>query len=196
MDNGELVDWMKRAGIVRTGDFRLASGKGSKYYVDAKRALLDPVGLPLVARHVYAYLCEHYDACPLRVGGPELGVVPLVGALVMVSDFARPPGPCVSGFVVRKYDRTRGTRKTVEGVDPVAEGTVATECVLVEDVATTGGSLVHCINLLKSIGHVVRRAVVVVDRQEGAKEALLAAGVDLHSLVTAQELLDISAAVV
>lgn len=180
---------MVATGAVRFGTFRLASGATSDHYIDVKRLLLDPIGLNLVADRVGVILREMYPRVT-RVGGPELGVVPLVGAVVTGMRWraravaAFHPGAVVAdtplGFVVRHTPKSHGTGRRIEGpmIDDtppghpdypmqtfVRSGGVVPEAAVLEDVVTTGESLWKAVMATLGAGAEVRVAVAVVDRR-------------------------------
>ena len=162
----ELLD----AGAVRFGEFTLASGAKSDVYVDVKRAWPDPRRLDGLARALAARL-----GAEELLAGVELGAVPLVVAVALLVQ--RP-------FVVlRKAPKEHGTRQAYEGTIPAGA-----RVLLLEDTTTTGGTLVRSVGVLRAAGGRVERVVTVVDRQEGAVEALAAVGVRLEHLVTLAEL--------
>ncbi len=166
----EVVDLLLGAGAVRFGRFTLTSGQTSDVYVDVKRAWTDPARLSLLARA----LAARAGAEP-RLGGMELGAVPLVVATALL--LGRP-------FVVlRKQPRDHGTRQAFEG-----ELSAGDAVLLIEDVASTGGSSLRSVEILREHGAVVERAIVVVDREMGARERLATAGVRLEALATLSDL--------
>lgn len=160
----------------------LASGRRSSYYFDARQVLLDPEGAALAG----ALLWEHLGpAEPAAVGGLTLGADPLVCA---VSAAAWSEDRRVTGFFVRKEAKKHGLQQWIEGPF-IEEGTPVA---VVDDVLTSGGSLVLAIEKARQAGGVVVAAAVVIDRGEGghevAQEALGEA--PLYALYTAGELLD------
>lgn len=165
-----LPDLLAKTGAFKTGEFTLASGKTSRFYVDAKLACSDPVVLATLAQHAAPYAVGH-DV----VAGTALGGVPLAVALGL--ETGRPI------LLVRSASKEHGTESRIEG--PVEEGQRVLVC---EDVVTTGGSLVSAIQAVRATGCEVAHAVVIVDREQGAREALSEIGVKLHALVTLSEL--------
>ncbi len=165
-----LLEVLKEKGAVQFGEFTLASGRVSDYYVDMKAALTDPKALRLVADRIAPYAAEAE-----KLAGVELGAVPLVVAVALATG---------KGYlIVRKAQKAHGTKRGFEGA--LAPG----ETVLfIEDVTTTGGTLRTGIEGLREAGAVVQRAVVVVDREEGASENLAEAGVVLTPLLRARDL--------
>jgi orotate phosphoribosyltransferase len=169
-DREEIVRLLLETGAVRFGDFTLASGKKSDVYVDVKKAWPDPHRLRRLAKGFAARVGPGE-----RLAGMELGAVPLVVAVAL--ELERPY------VVLRKAAKEHGTRQAFEGEIP--EGA---KFVILEDVTTTGGSTARSVEIVRGAGGVVDRAIVVVDRQEGAVENLAQIGVALESLVTFSEL--------
>jgi orotate phosphoribosyltransferase len=158
------------AAAVRFGEFTLASGEKSDVYVDVKRAWTDPRRLDLLARALAAHV-GNTD----RLAGMELGAVPLVVATAL-----RTGHPYV---ILRKAAKEHGTRQPFEGEIPSGQ-----RVLLIEDVATTGGSSERSVEIVRAAGGVVDRVLVVVDRESGARERLGALGVRLEPLATLAEL--------
>jgi orotate phosphoribosyltransferase len=170
-----LKDELVRCGAVKFGDFTLTSGKKSRYYVDVKQAITIPVILRQIAKEIRANM---KDAEVLA--GVELGAVPILVAAALESNL-----PYV---IIRKGERTHGTGKKMEG--PSVRGK---RVLVIEDVTTTGSSVQKAVELLRAEGALVSRVETVVDRGEGATELLKSLKVELHALVTAQDLLAMSA---
>jgi len=167
----DLVDLLISCGAVKFGDFILTSGKRSNYYIDIKQASTNPRVLKLIASKMKDYVAG-YEI----IAGMELGAVPIAVALSLESE-----KPFV---IVRKQEKTHGTKKLIEGGDVSGK-----RVLIVEDVTTTGGSVIKAINILRKSGAIVDRVVTVVDREEGAKERLSEENVDLVPLVTKSEIL-------
>ncbi|MFW5958783.1 MAG: orotate phosphoribosyltransferase [Natronomonas sp.] len=170
MADQELIDALRESNAVQFGEFELAHGGTSEYYVDKYVFETDPTCLELVAEA----FAEIVGETPLA--GVALGAVPLVAttAVKTGNDYV----------IVRKQTKEYGTGNRIEGhLDP------GTEFVVIEDIATTGTSALEAVEALRSAGAVVDRVLVVVDREEGAKENLAEADVKLEALVTASELL-------
>jgi orotate phosphoribosyltransferase len=171
MPNDELIAALRGADAVRVGEFELSHGGTSDYYVDKYLFETDPHCLRLIA-----------SAFADRVGdetlaGVALGAVPLVAVTSAETDT-----PYV---IVRKQAKEYGTGNRIEG--RLSEGE---SVVVLEDIATTGRSALDAVEALRDVGATVDRVLVVVDREEGARELLADADVELEALVTAAELLD------
>ena len=164
-----LKQMLKDIKVVQTGDFILSSGKKSHYFVNIKRASTDPK----ILREIAKEMAPHVDQA--KIAGMALGAVPLAVAVALETD--RP-------FVmVRKEQKDHGTRDLIEGeVNP------GDKFIIVEDVATTGGSTMRVVTALREKGANVSKAVVVVDREEGATEMLKEHGIELVSIFKAKDL--------
>lgn len=161
------------------GKFKLSSGKESDYYIDARLTTLHPEGVSLISR---IFLEEiRRDEKITAVGGPTMGADPIVGALLSESHRAGYP---LTGFLVRKKEKDHGTAKLIEGGLRPEDGAA-----IVEDVVTTGGSVILAVDAVRSLGAEVRKALVVVDREDGADENLKKIGVELYSIFKISELL-------
>jgi orotate phosphoribosyltransferase len=163
---GTLRQLLLDSGAVRFGHFVLTSGQESDVYVDIKQVWTRPERLRVLASALAARVGDE-----AVLAGMELGAVPLVVATAL--ETGRPY------VVVRKAGRAHGTGRRFEGELP-AGGRV----LVLEDVTTTGGSLVETVEVLRAAGAIVTRAVTVVDREQGGVERLRAAGVELLCLET------------
>lgn len=153
------------------GEFKLASGQTSSYYIDGKQVTLNGEGLSLLTRLILDNLDERVQA----VGGMSIGADPITGAVIAL---AAREGRKLVGFLVRKERKERGTGRQVEG--PLRDGM----CVaMLEDVVTTGGSTLRAIEALLAEYQVeVVQVVAMVDRLQGGRENLAAAGYPLTAL--------------
>ena len=171
----DLAEALKECQAIKFGDFTLASGKKSRYYVDIKKASTNPQILKLIAHRIS-------DMMTLRsiradyVGGVALGGIPVATAVSLET--------CLPLLMVRKEAKEYGTKGQIVG-EPERGKSV----VLVEDVTTTGGSVLKAIQILKDEGLSISYVIVVVDREEGASGALAGADVELIPLIRISELL-------
>ena len=163
--------------------FRLASGIRSRIYFNLKTTMMHPQGAAQCAHGLLALL----DGVDVDyVAGLEMGAVPLLSAVAAFSvDGPRP----VHSFFVRKKPKDHGTALMIEGLDDLGGETLAGKhVVLVDDVATSGGSILLAVDQIRAAGGIVAHALVIVDRQQGATEKLAAAGITLRTLFTAADL--------
>ena len=152
------------------GEFRLTSGRRSKFYVNLKLAATQPSILNQITTDMAPLVPDGAEV----IAGMELGAVPLAVALSLKTGL-----PYV---MIRKGERLHGTGNRIEGE-------LMGNVIVVEDVATTGASLVDAISVIRREGGVVEKAIVVVDREEGADEALHAVDVELLPLLRIGSLL-------
>jgi orotate phosphoribosyltransferase len=157
---------------VLRGDFLLRSGARSGYYIDKYLFTTQPALLERIAGE----LASRLPAGVQRLAGPVLGAVPLVTAVSLRTG--------VPSVIVR-VDRPKeyGTARRFEGKLEPGE-----RVLLLEDVVTTGGAALSAVDVLREAGAEVLGALVVVDREEGGREAFTAAGVPLQALFTKSEL--------
>ena len=177
-DRADLADLLRTASV-RTGDFVLASGRRSSYYVDARRTTMSGRGQLLIGTVGLAEL----DATgwkPDAVGGLTLGADPVAYAIAHAAARAN---RTLDAFTVRKEAKAHGAGRQVEG--PVEPGV---RVVAIEDVVTTGGSALRAIEALGAFGAHVVGVLALVDREEGGREAIEAAGHQLVSLFRVSEL--------
>lgn len=153
--NEELIELLKDKNVVKFGKFTLSSGKESDYYVNMKMAITDPKILKTIAQIVSPILDYDID----KVAGPALGAVPLATAISLESK--KPM------LMIRKAKKGYGTSKLIEGVLEAGDSVL-----IIEDVTTTGNSLLKAIKAIEENGGIVKKVLVVVDRNEGAIENL------------------------
>ncbi|MCO4098518.1 MAG: orotate phosphoribosyltransferase [Gemmatimonas sp.] len=173
----------------KRGAFVLASGRRSNLYVDCRLTAMHPEGQLLIGRAGLAAIRQ--SGWPVdSVGGLTLGADPIAYAIAHASALAheRGDGEMVRGFTVRKEAKQHGTGKLIEG--PFQAGD---KVLVVEDVITTGGSALKAVDAIRAAGGDVQGVLALVDRQEGGREALEAAGLKVMSLVTAEQLLPLIA---
>jgi len=171
-------DLIKEKSFAR-GKFVLASGRESNFYLDMKPTMFHPEGANLVARLL---LDKMKDRAVDYVGGLEMGAVPLVTAVSLVSaETARP----IPGFFVRKNVKDHGTKKRIEAARDLKGKNV----VILEDVTTTGGSSMEAVLAAQEAGAQVVMVLTVVDRREGAAEFFKAKGLPFEWLFRVDEFL-------
>jgi orotate phosphoribosyltransferase len=164
----------------REGDFTLTSGKKSDYYFDCKQTALHAEGGYLIGRLFFEML-KDYDVD--GVGGMTLGADPLISGVTVVSYLEGRPLP---GFIIRKKSKGHGTDQYLEGLANFSKGD---KVVLLEDVCTTGGTLITAAERVRDAGLEIVGVLAVLDREEGGREKLKSAGLELNSIFTRQELL-------
>jgi orotate phosphoribosyltransferase len=174
MTDAELREALVAAAYLE-GDFVLRSGRRSRYYLDKFRFETRPDLLGALGERIVAAVREHEPEA-VRLAAPVLGAVPLAAAASLAGGM-----PFV---IVRDEAKAYGTANRVEGA--YEEG----ECVcLVEDIVTSGGALIGAVEAVREAGLVVRKAVCVIDREEGGADALARLAVRLKPLFRAGELL-------
>ena len=166
----------------REGTFQLTSGQTSDFYVDGKQTTLSAEGAYLCGKQLFQLIKNHHEKID-GVGGMTLGADPLVTAVSLVSHLENDPIPA---FIVRKESKGHGTDNYIEGKNNLAPGSLVA---LVEDVVTTGGTLITVIERVESEGFRVGLVATIVDRQEGGAENLAAHGYPLASIFTREQLI-------
>ena len=199
----------------KLGDFTLASGARSDYYIDCRRTTLHAEGGRLSGMLLYDLLRDHFPKAA-AVGGLTMGADPLVANIASASAWAaadhaeivelsrqldrdaeneddtaltdlagEPAPPLLHGFLVRKAEKAHGTGRRIEGFLE-AGATV----VIVDDVCTTGGSTLNAIEATLAAGMKVAGVLCLVDREQGGRAAIEAAVPDapFHALFTAEEI--------
>lgn len=167
----EVIGALKKANAVQYGEFELSHGGTSDYYIDKYLFETDPNSLEKVAEAFSVKIDNE------KLAGVALGAVPLVSATSIETDS--------SYVIVRKEQKGYGTANRIEG-----RLNDNKEVVVIEDVTTTGTSAAEAVEALREAGAIVNRVLVVVDREEGARDKLAGHGVDLEPLLTASELLE------
>jgi uridine monophosphate synthetase len=169
-----LADDLLKSGCIKFGSFVLKSGLQSPFYIDLRQIIT----YPKVLGHVgAAYLPLLANLKFDRIAALPYAAIPIATAIALQGDYPM--------IYPRKEAKEYGTRAEIEG-EYLAGETV----VLIDDLATTGGSKFEAIDKLKAAGLEVRDVVVLIDRESGARESLEAAGYHLHAVVTITRLLD------
>lgn len=176
-DKQALADLVRREAVA-FGDFTLASGAKSSYYIDCRKVTLSAAGAALIGAGVLELLRDGpaIDA----VGGMSIGADPILAAALTLAGLEGRP---LRGFIVRKEAKGHGMGKQVEG--PIQPGD---RCVIVEDVVTTGGSSFKAIDAVEATGAKVVRVIAVLDRLAGGAETFAAKGIPFQSLLTLKDL--------
>ena len=183
MDNRARLKEILLEKSYRHGTFTLTSGKTSDFYIDGKQTTLSAEGAYLCGKLLFELIKD--EPLPIQaVGGMTLGADPLVTAVSIVSFLEKSPIPA---FIVRKEAKGHGTGNYVEGLKNMGQGC---RVALVEDVVTTGGTLLKVIDRVEAAGFTVGLVVTVVERQQGGTEILADKGYPLKALFTREELLE------
>jgi orotate phosphoribosyltransferase len=166
----------------RKGTFTLTSGKESDFYIDGKQTTLSAEGAYLCGKLLFN-LIKEANADIRAVGGMTLGADPIVTAVSIASYLE---DRSIPAFIVRKEAKGHGTGNYIEGLGNMVPGC---SVALVEDVVTTGGTLLKVIERVEAAGFKVGLVVTIVERQEGGAETLAKAGYPLQALFTRNELI-------
>ncbi|MBF0491459.1 MAG: orotate phosphoribosyltransferase [Deltaproteobacteria bacterium] len=163
-------------------EVKLASGRLSNFYFDGKQTALSAEGAFLIGECFFD-LFQKSGRRIQAVGGPTLGADPIVSAVSLISYLKNSPLPA---FIIRKEPKKHGTAKWIEGDKNLKLGM---QVALVEDVVTSGGSILKAAERVEEAGYFVSLMATIVDREEGGREAIEAKGYRLLSLFTKTELL-------
>jgi orotate phosphoribosyltransferase len=159
--------------------FRLVSGRLSRFYVNCKPTILNGRGMYLVGHLVFDAV---KDAAPAAIGGLTFGADPIAVATAFVSELKGKP---MNAFSIRKTQKDHGIVKWIEGdVRP------SDRVVIIDDVATTGGSTITAIERARSEGLEVIQAVVLIDRQEGGLDNIRKHVPGASAIITRDELME------
>ena len=167
--NRKLSGILLEKGAIKFGDFVLTSGKRSRYYVDIKDAATDPDVLGLISELFTGAIGKK------KIAGVELGAVPLLVATAIRKGLP---------YIIIRKERKHGTGKLTIGEVEKGE-----EIEILEDVVTTGGSIMKAVNYLRECGAIVKKAYCVVDREEGGRELLESNNVQLVPLIRISEIM-------
>jgi orotate phosphoribosyltransferase len=164
------------------GQFTLASGKRSTFYIDARLTTMSPEGLSIIGPLALSVLRQtgwNVDA----IGGLTLGADPISYAISYASAGSDHP---LRAFTVRKEAKTHGTGKLLEG--PFRQGD---RVAVIEDVLTTGGSALRAIDAVRAAAGTVVGVLALVDREEGGQQAIQKAGIPVIALATASQIIGV-----
>lgn len=170
MSNQELIQGLKNSGALKFGEFELSSGGTSDYYIDKYEFETDPATLKMIAKRFSSLLGDE------KIAGVALGAVPLVTATSLKAE--------KSYIIIRKEEKNHGTGNKVEG--NIKKGEKIT---VIEDVTTTGKTALRSVETIRELGGVVDKVLVVVNRQQSARDLLSEHDIDLEALIEADELL-------
>ena len=175
-DRAKLLELIRRDAF-KLGEFTLASGAKSNYYIDGRLLTLSSDGAHVLARVILAMIeGEEIDA----VGGMTMGADPIIGAVLAVADAN---GRRLNGFLCRKQKKDHGTGRQIEGNLDAGD-----KVLMVEDVVTTGGSTLRAIDAVEELGGEVVRVIAMVDRLAGAADAFAERGYDFTPIFTVRDL--------
>jgi orotate phosphoribosyltransferase len=177
-DKAELFKILKKDAFFR-GKFILSSGKESDFYLDARLVSLSPAGAYYIGK-IMLEMCK--DDNVSAIGGPTLGADPMVGAIASLSHQAGKP---VNTFIIRKAPKAHGKQQQIEGPAIADNARIA----IIDDVATTGKAFVESIDVLAKMNIKPVKAICIIDRGEGAKEAVAKFGVPMESIFTINDFL-------
>jgi uridine monophosphate synthetase len=170
----DLADSLLEAGCIKFGEFTLKSGLKSPIYIDLRRIITYPRLLEQIGAAYLPLLKKlQFD----RIAGLPYAAIPIATAISLAGNYPM--------IYPRKEVKAYGTKAEIEGEYHAGE-----TIVVIDDLATTGGSKFEAIDKLTGAGLVVKDVVVLVDRQSGAKEALAKAGHNMHAVLTIGEMLD------
>ena len=169
-----LADGLLSAGCIKFGDFTLKSGLKSPIYIDLRQIISHP---SLLARVAEAYLPILQRLTFNRLAGLPYAAIPIATAISIAGNYPM--------IYPRKEAKSYGTKAEIEGEYHAGE-----TAVIIDDLATTGGSKFEAIEKLTGAGLIVKDVVVLIDRQSGAKESLEQAGFQLHAVLTISALLE------
>ncbi len=169
-DRGALAGAVADAAVLH-GDFLLSSGRRSSYYIDKYRFETDPTLL----RQIAAGLARELDPGIARLAGPELGAVALVTAVSLLTG--------IPFVIVRRAAKDHGGSREVEGRLQPGE-----QVAVIEDVVTSGGQALAAAERVRHAGGEVRQVLAVVDREEGGRETIEAAGYRFTALLSRNDL--------
>jgi len=168
-----LADSLLDAGCIKFGNFTLKSGLQSPIYIDLRQIITYPKLLEQIGAAYLPLLKElKFD----RIAGLPYAAIPIATAVSLQGNYPM--------IYPRKEVKTYGTKAEIEGEYHAGETVV-----VIDDIATTGGSKFEAIEKLIGVGLVVKDVVVLVDRQSGAKESLALAGYSMHMVLTISQLL-------
>ncbi|MCM8774661.1 MAG: orotate phosphoribosyltransferase [Candidatus Omnitrophica bacterium] len=175
----KLLKILKKEALFKE-KIKLSSGKISNFYIDVRRVSLSSRGIYLISQIIWDMIKKDN---PTAIGGPTLGADPIVAGVCFL---ANQKGKNLKGFIVRKEPKKYGRQNLIEGKELSKEDRI----ILVDDVATTGSSLINAISVLYKYKLKVLKAIVVVDREEGAKESLEKLKCPLYHIFTKRDFLE------
>jgi orotate phosphoribosyltransferase len=173
MDKAEIIELLKNCKAIKYGKFKLTSGALSNYYIDIKKASTNPIILKKITKKISTF-SKNYDL----IAGMELGAVPLIVSLSLETN--------IPYVIIRKTKRNHGTSKQIEGIEVKDK-----KILIVEDVTTSGGSVIETINILKNENAILDKVIVIVDRESGAREKIEDLNLTFIPLLTVSDIMSI-----
>lgn len=168
----QLITELKKIDAVQYGEFTLKSGEKSNVYADLRRIISYPETLKLIS-NAFSQMVKEIN--PELICGVPYAALPLAGALSLETN--------IPMIMYRKETKTHGTKKQIEGVFSPGQS-----CVIIEDVVTSGGSILTTAECLKAHGLQLEHVFCIVNREQGGAEKLKQQGYQLHSLLTLSDL--------
>ena len=179
MNDRESLAALLRERSVSFGDFRLASGQRSNIYIDARKTTMSAQGQLLLGQ-IGLLAIRNAGWAPVAVGGLTMGADPVAHAIARASAEAPPP---IDAFSVRKAPKDHGTARRIEGNFSPGDAVV-----VLEDTITSGGSALQAVEAVRAEGGKVLGVLAVVDRDQGGRAAIEAAGIRVVVLTTIHDL--------
>ena len=162
-DRSALLEVIREHSL-QIGEFILSSGKKASYYLDCRVTTLHPKGAYLTARLMLRSIRENGIQAE-AIGGLTLGADPIAASVAVVSGIEDTPMPA---FIVRKEAKSHGAKRQIEGWS----GSPGSPVIVVDDVCTSGGSILEACDKVEEAGYKVAATMCVVDREEGGTEAI------------------------
>lgn len=175
MDKKDIILKLHEIGAIQVGEFTLASGMTSNVYVDIRRIISYPSLLKAISEEMWSHL--HGTQADLICGVPYTAL-PIATHMSIAQD--------IPMIMVRKEAKKYGTKKQIEGVYEKGQ-----TCYIIEDLVTTGGSVLKVANLLEAEGLVINDVVVLIDRQQGGNESLQTKNYRLHAVLKITEVFEV-----
>lgn len=174
----QLKKILLQKSVIIGREFKLSSGRTSNFYVDARVTTLDPEGAFLCGK-IFLEMLKDFkiDA----IGGYSIGADPIVSSIAVLSYLEKSPIPA---FIIRKEEKSHGTRKSIEGNIPLNS-----RVALFDDVVTSGGSILKGVAQVEARGCTVEAVMAVIDREEGGREKIEAGGHTFFSIFTKSDLI-------